>query len=256
MRLKLVLKGPERLMRAQTVKTMDEGSMVVGRAPEADWVLPDPNRVVSKAHCKIEKDFSGFVLTDTSTNGVHVNDEPVRFGLPRLLCDGDVLRFGDAVVVAQIEAGPAVRQPAVPLQATQARLVSVAPSIPDGPFGQAATIVSAAAPAAPQRVPPVAFPPSGDVLDDWWKSEASDSPAASPKTVDITPQLKEAEIAHMNGGDSALTSPGGDVASFISLMADVDPMTLARAVDTALFTLSESERGKFGERLRDILNGG
>jgi predicted component of type VI protein secretion system len=256
MRLKLVLKGPERLMRAQTVKTMDEGSMVVGRAPEADWVLPDPNRVVSKAHCKIEKDFSGFVLTDTSTNGVHVNDEPVRFGLPRLLCDGDVLRLGDAVVVARIESGPTSRQPADAPQAIQPRLISVAASIPNGPFGQTATIVSAAAPATPQRVPPAAFPPSGDVLDDWWRSETSDGPAASPKTGDILPQTQEVEIAHINGRDSALTSSRGDVASLISSMADVDPMTLARAVDAALCTFSESERGKFGERLRGILNGG
>ena len=87
MRLRLVLKGPDRLMGAQTVRTLAEGSIVVGRAPTADWVLPDPNRVVSKAHCRIDKDISGFVLTDTSTNGIHINDEPVRFGLPRQIAE-------------------------------------------------------------------------------------------------------------------------------------------------------------------------
>jgi predicted component of type VI protein secretion system len=254
MRLKLVLKGPERLMQAQTVMTMEEGSMVVGRASDADWVLPDPSRVVSKAHCRIEKDFSGFVLTDTSTNGVHVNDEPVRFGLPRLLCDGDILRLGDAVVMAQIEAGPAARQAGGPPQTGQPRSVAVAPSIPAGPFGQPAAIVSATP--VPARGIPSAFPPSGDVLDDWWRSDASDSPAASPKTGDIPSQAQEVEIAHINGGDSALPSSGDDVANLISSMGRVDPMTLARAVDAALCTFSESERGKFGERLRGILNGG
>ena len=109
MRLRLVLKGPDRLMGAQTVRTLAEGSIIVGRAPTADWVLPDPNRVVSKAHCRIDKDISGFVLTDTSTNGIHINDEPVRFGLPRQIADGDVIMLGDAIVVAHIDSGKAMQ---------------------------------------------------------------------------------------------------------------------------------------------------
>ena len=98
MKLKLILKGPERLMGAQIEKTLENGSLVVGRSPAADWVLPDPERIVSKAHCRIDTDFSGFVLTDTSTNGVFINDDPVGFGLPRLLGDSDVSDGGRFLV--------------------------------------------------------------------------------------------------------------------------------------------------------------
>ena len=51
----------------------------VGRAPDNDWVLPDARRVVSGHHCVVQYHGGKFWLSDTSTNGVYVNDaeEPV-----------------------------------------------------------------------------------------------------------------------------------------------------------------------------------
>src|SRR6185312_107463 len=80
MKLKLILKGPDRLMGAQIEKTMEHGSLVVGRSPVADWTLPDPERIVSKAHCRIDRDVSGFVLTDTSPSGRDRSGRPVWVG--------------------------------------------------------------------------------------------------------------------------------------------------------------------------------
>lgn len=258
MRLRLVLKGPDRLMGAQAVRTLAEGSIVVGRAPTADWVLPDPNRVVSKAHCRIDKDISGFVLTDTSTNGIHINDEPVRFGLPRQIADGDVIMLGDAIVVAHIDSGNAMKSGHDPVHPAGATPPKVA-HVPDGPFGKPENAPLKAVPAVEQDLgaPPLAAraAPSASVLDDWWKPEAN-APAEGAKVVDISPQAKEVEIAHTNVGEDALTSSGGDVAGLISSMAGIDTTELARAVDKAVLTLSENDRQKFGKRLRELLNEG
>ena len=42
----------------------------IGRKPGNSWVLPDPDRHVSKCHCIIEGDGPDWILTDTSPNGV------------------------------------------------------------------------------------------------------------------------------------------------------------------------------------------
>ncbi len=46
----------------------------IGRAPDNDWILPDPKRLVSGHHCDIEYRGGGYWLTDKSTNGVYVNE--------------------------------------------------------------------------------------------------------------------------------------------------------------------------------------
>jgi type VI secretion system protein len=77
----------------------------IGRAPDNDWVLPDPRRIVSGHHCEIQHRSGRFVLRDTSTNGVYVNDAdlPVSEGGPRELADGDRLRIGDYEILVSID---------------------------------------------------------------------------------------------------------------------------------------------------------
>jgi len=77
----------------------------IGRAPDNDWVLPDPRRIVSGHHCDIEHRSGRYVLRDTSTNGVYVNDAelPVSDGGPRELVDGDRLRIGDYEILVSID---------------------------------------------------------------------------------------------------------------------------------------------------------
>ena len=48
--------------------------------PDNDWVLPDPERLLSKHHCLIEQRSGAWVLTDTSTNGVYLDNSPVAVG--------------------------------------------------------------------------------------------------------------------------------------------------------------------------------
>lgn len=245
MRLKLVLKGPERLMGAQIEKTLEDGSLVVGRSPAAGWMLPDPDKVVSKAHCRIDKDFSGFVLTDTSTNGVHVNDEPVGFGLPRSLADGDVLKLGDAVVLVHIESGVAK---------TAAGPVPVAaPIASDGPFGLPDDSPAAAPPTDLHAKPAQA--PSEKILDDWWRSDAGPDELPMSNPGDIFPQNGQDDILRTTQQKDSLPSHVGDVAFLVNSVAGIDLTALARAVDAAGSVLPKEEWQRFHGRLRDLLAG-
>lgn len=69
----------------------------IGRAPDNDWVLPDPDRYISGQHARIDYRGGAYYLTDKSSNGVYVNDadQPVGRGTSLRLYDGDALRMGD-----------------------------------------------------------------------------------------------------------------------------------------------------------------
>ena len=77
----------------------------VGRAPDNDWVLPDPKRIVSGHHFEIEYRSGAYWLKDTSTNGVYVNDsdEPASTQDSVELRDGDRLRVGDYDIVVAVD---------------------------------------------------------------------------------------------------------------------------------------------------------
>ncbi len=80
---------------ANTSRTLDAGKLTIGRGPENDWVLPDPERIISKQHCLIEANDGVYSLTDTSSNGVFVSssDKPVGRGKTVVLKDGDHFRI-------------------------------------------------------------------------------------------------------------------------------------------------------------------
>jgi type VI secretion system FHA domain protein len=77
----------------------------IGRAPDNDWVLPDPDRYVSSHHAKISFRAGSWILEDISTNGVFVNDNdiPLSVSGPRKLKEGDRLRFGDYDIIVTID---------------------------------------------------------------------------------------------------------------------------------------------------------
>lgn len=67
----------------------------IGRAPESDFVLPDP--ILSRCHAEIERRADGYYIVDRgSRNGTFVNDAPVLGA--RRLQDGDVLRAGESLL--------------------------------------------------------------------------------------------------------------------------------------------------------------
>lgn len=81
--------GPERTIPAGRPFTM-------GRGSDNDWVIADPDREVSKVHCRIENDGYGFVLADLSINGVVIDGEtgPIGPGRRHRLAARDVFSIG------------------------------------------------------------------------------------------------------------------------------------------------------------------
>lgn len=81
------------------------GEFSIGRGPDNDWTLADPDRVLSKRHCVLAFRSGGWQLADMSTNGAFLNRdaEPVGQGEPRDLRDGDRLRLGNYEIEVRIE---------------------------------------------------------------------------------------------------------------------------------------------------------
>jgi len=86
-------------------RRLSGGELRIGRGPDNDWVMPDPDRTLSKRHCVIAFRNGGWALADTSTNGTFINREaePVGSGQIRNLNDGDRLRFGAYEIEVRVE---------------------------------------------------------------------------------------------------------------------------------------------------------
>lgn len=83
--------------RQLAVKRFDSQGGSLGRSEQADWYLPDPERVVSGVHAIISFQQGHFRITDQSTNGLFVNRsvEPLGQGNSYTLHHGDMLCLGD-----------------------------------------------------------------------------------------------------------------------------------------------------------------
>jgi type VI secretion system protein ImpI/type VI secretion system protein len=94
-------------------RVFEGGQISIGRGPENDWVLPDPDRHLSKRHCMLAFHGGDWQLADTSTNGTYLNgeSEPLGQGMPRRLRDGDRLRFGAYEIEARIGPSEPAPQP-------------------------------------------------------------------------------------------------------------------------------------------------
>ncbi len=88
--------------------------LTIGRGADNDLVLADPDRHLSKNHCTIAFDGRGYTVTDTSTNGVFLNNSPERLprGTPMPLGEGNSLRLGDYTLTVTAIAPPGPAQPA------------------------------------------------------------------------------------------------------------------------------------------------
>ena len=75
----------------------------VGRDQYLDWVLPDPNRVVSGKHCEIRYQDGAYWLRDTSTNGTFVNQNPRRLTDPHRLRNGDRIEIGHYIIRVDLD---------------------------------------------------------------------------------------------------------------------------------------------------------
>jgi type VI secretion system FHA domain protein len=99
--------------RASMVFEKDGGT--IGRSGDNRWVLPDRLRYISSHHARISYRNGGFIVEDTSTNGLFLNDEaePVgRLG-PQPLRPGDRLRLGAYQIAVRDNDAPVVEASAI-----------------------------------------------------------------------------------------------------------------------------------------------
>lgn len=87
--------------------------LVIGRDPTCDVVVPSGD--VSRKHAILAPGPEGYLLTDTSTNGLLVNGEPIS--APTLLGRGDVIRVGEEEFRFYADAAPAPRPVLATLEA-------------------------------------------------------------------------------------------------------------------------------------------
>jgi type VI secretion system protein len=79
----------------------------IGRAPDNDWVLVDPERFLSSHHAEVEHRTGEWWIADTSTNGTFINGSPRPLGRGgrHRIADGDRIRVGSLELVAEISGG-------------------------------------------------------------------------------------------------------------------------------------------------------
>ncbi|WP_417502093.1 type VI secretion system-associated FHA domain protein TagH [Marinobacter sp.] len=108
MLLELKVTSYQRLSPSVTgQKTVEPNNVIViGRATDCDWHLPDPLKVLSSRHAEIRFSGGHYTVTDISTNGVFLNGEASAIGRGNtvVIKSGDCLRLGDFEVVASIVA--------------------------------------------------------------------------------------------------------------------------------------------------------
>ena len=96
--------------------TMRGPSLTIGRGPENDVVLPDPDRQISKTHCVVENHNGNVVVVDFSTNGTFLNYGKIPLGRTATpINDGDVLIMGPYELVVQISSAASYSEPLAPL---------------------------------------------------------------------------------------------------------------------------------------------
>lgn len=103
-----IVRHPEGSVVPDLRKVFGPEGGTLGRASDNTWQLPDPKRLVSSAHASIRSVGEGYFLTDTSTNGVYINDNkrPLGAGNQVRLVQGDHIYMGDYELVVEFVPGP------------------------------------------------------------------------------------------------------------------------------------------------------
>ncbi|MFB0493639.1 type VI secretion system FHA domain protein [Methylobacterium sp. OAE515] len=96
-----VIRSPDGVVREQ--RDISNGDLTIGRGSGCDWVLPDPDKVLSKQHCRIEARGDTWLVTDTSANGTLLNGRAIENRLPFPLRAGDRLTLGGYEIEFRLE---------------------------------------------------------------------------------------------------------------------------------------------------------
>ncbi len=125
---------------APETRRIARGVFGIGRGPDNDWVLADPDRHLSKRHCVLSWQGDFWQIADLSTNGTFLNGEsaPIGPGQVRDLRDGDRLRLGGYEMelrIAEDRPMPAPAAQPAPFRLDDSLLIEPALAFGDAAFG-------------------------------------------------------------------------------------------------------------------------
>jgi type VI secretion system protein ImpI len=212
------------MLGANASKLFDQRGGSVGRSPDADWTLPDPERFISGQHFIVRCMNNAFYLEDVSTNGVFLNGRPERVsdrGDAVILNTGDRITIGDYEMVVSLVSE--VPEAAVPASSRPPE--PAAPQGPANPPPLAGTpvdpldLLGRPPPVAPERpatysdhspgvsqhfTPPgTAAEPGDAAIPDDWELTGHAAPAPDPSATTSTPALP-------SGGSAPFQIPDDD----------------------------------------------
>jgi predicted component of type VI protein secretion system len=99
MAVRLLVRVPRGSTTEVSEHTFLRPTIVVGRSPECDLVLPGDEVRVSRQHVRIERQDKAYVLVDLgSRNGTLLNNQPIPAESSHTLKDGDLVRMGNVEV--------------------------------------------------------------------------------------------------------------------------------------------------------------
>ncbi len=237
MKLVLTISDPGNAKARTVSRMLETGSLTIGRGESADWSIADPDRVLSKLHCRIEARSGRFILTDTSTNGVFINGstQPLGEGKTAILNDGDELQLGSVRIAVAVDMeAPSRRTSTIPQEAVSfvdmlGRAYNKGAQFLDEPrpAAQAGVAPDWIAPALPDTVPvqnqaftppPVRATPKSPAappttIPDDWLATPSAAPAvtaaAKPAPMIAEPIMPEPTAAVRINGDKTLDRMSG-----------------------------------------------
>lgn len=211
-------------------RQVPSSGMTIGRGAQCDWVLPDPQRSLSRTHCRLEWVDGGWRVRDLSSNGTFVNGDPDPVGQERTrnLHDGDRVRLGDYELTLQLRqpaptVSPFGAQPAASLFGDPGPGLGFAgvrlPGLDDplpaarAPWQPPPAVHDHSPATSDAFMPPAVMPapaasasPAGSsqaVPDDWFRSALIGKPSATSRAV----PAPEEPFGHPQGPSAASAPP-------------------------------------------------
>ena len=213
---------------ARQTRTLQGGTLSVGRGRGNEGVLAAPDGHLSKTHCMISLEGGRTYLTDLSTNGMFVNGarEATRRDSRLELTDGDSFRLGDYLIsVATLP--DAVARPSGPAMGTEPD--PLGGDLLDDPFGEPSPAAARFAHPMPQAAPALRVADPFDALDeghrhaallddDFFKGAEPADPWAGPSQ----PDNVDAPF-HALAAPRTVSAPAFDELDIDALLGDTPP---------------------------------
>lgn len=160
------------------------GELSIGRGPDADWQIVDPDMFISRRHCVITGGDNRYKVTDASRGGLYVDGAgaPLGAGNSVPLEHGMRLRLGDVVIRVEVEAAGQTDTSRVPLgQPAENAAAMSDDKVRSGTTGLSGDDFFA------QRPPSEPAPPRPSSLPERFDEPPSRRPPESPERRSVPP---------------------------------------------------------------------